>query len=79
MLVRVMLPPLGNSFYEATIPFSVTKIISQFGVLTGMARYVNIAHNGRRDPTEGAEGARDGLSVLSLETLRQKDYREMNP
>jgi thiamine pyrophosphate-dependent acetolactate synthase large subunit-like protein len=25
-----MLPPLGNTFFEATIPSSVTKIISQF-------------------------------------------------
>jgi len=28
-----MLPPLGNTFFEATIPSSVTKIISQFGYL----------------------------------------------
>jgi len=44
-----------------------------------MARYANIAHSGRRCPIWGAEGARGGLLVLSLETLRQKDYREMNP
>ncbi len=34
MLVRVMLPPFGNSFSEATIPFSVTFIMSQFDLLT---------------------------------------------
>ncbi len=34
MLLRVMLPPFGNTFSEATIPLSVTSIINQFGVLT---------------------------------------------
>jgi hypothetical protein len=34
MLLCVMLPPFGNSFSEATIPSSVTKIISQFVMLT---------------------------------------------
>jgi len=36
MLALVMLPPFGNSFFEATIPFSVTKIISQFEYLTNL-------------------------------------------
>jgi len=34
--------------------------------------------NDRRCFIWGAEGVRDELEVLSLETLRQKDYREMN-
>jgi hypothetical protein len=34
-LFRVMLPPtLGNSIYEATIPLSVTIIMSQCGHFT---------------------------------------------
>jgi hypothetical protein len=33
MLLLVMLPPFGNTIFEATIPFSVTIIMSQFGIV----------------------------------------------
>lgn len=32
-------PPLGNIFFEATIPHSVTLIMSQFVVLTRLMGY----------------------------------------
>ena len=34
MLVRVRLPPFGNTIFEATIPLSATFIMRQFGCLT---------------------------------------------
>ena len=34
MLRRVTSPPLGNTIYDATIPFWVTLIMSQFELLT---------------------------------------------
>jgi len=44
--------------------------------LTIIAVYAISNNYGRRCPAEGAEGERDNISILSLETLRQKDYRE---
>jgi len=44
--------------------------------LTSIAVYAIVNNYGRRCPAEGAEGERDNISILSLETLRQKDYRE---
>ncbi len=38
MLVRVRLPPFGNTIFEATIPLPVTFIMSQFGGLTFIYR-----------------------------------------
>jgi hypothetical protein len=35
MLALVMSPPFGNTIFEATIPLSVTFIMTQFGGLTG--------------------------------------------
>jgi len=34
MLAFVIPPPFGNTIFEATIPLSVTIIMSQFGLLT---------------------------------------------
>jgi hypothetical protein len=38
-----MLPPLGNILFEATIPLSVTLIMSQFEPLTVREKGFNIA------------------------------------
>ena len=45
MLPLVMYTPLGNTFYEATIPFSVTLIMSQFGRINIDKRIINSLHN----------------------------------
>ncbi len=36
MLLLVMLPPFGNTIFEATIPLSVTIIMSQFDLFTAI-------------------------------------------
>ncbi|MBA7486718.1 hypothetical protein ES707_22279 [subsurface metagenome] len=52
------------------------NLTSQYKGLTVIAVYAIVSNYGRRCPAEGAEGERDNISILSLETLRQKDYRE---